>query len=109
MTPNTMSAAPTPIRNQDAHAGGDCLRPPSMSEMPMKIAVSPANPNSQPARYARLLSRGCGACKTSTPGMIDSGETAITSARGSSSTIYGPIPLSRENRSGCQKHGDTAQ
>ena len=87
-----MSAAPTLIRSQDAHAGGESFRPPSISEMPMKIAVSPVNPNSQPARYARLLGRGWGACRTSTPGMIERGETVITSARGSSSTIYEPHP-----------------
>jgi hypothetical protein len=33
-----------------------------------------------------------GTRKMSTAGMIDSGETVITSARGSSSTIYQPHP-----------------
>ena len=37
-------------------------------------------------------------CRTSTPGMIDSGETVITIARGSSSTICEPRPTVTRER-----------
>ncbi len=50
-----------------------------------KIAVSAARPTSQPARKARPVGRGRGVCSTSTAGMIDSGESATTSASGMSS------------------------
>jgi hypothetical protein len=53
--------------------------------MPRSAALcSAVSPSSQPPRKARLVGRGRGASKTSTAGMIDSGESAVTSARGMS-------------------------
>src|SRR5580693_3619172 len=77
-----MSANPRTTRSQDAQAGGDLRSAPSASEDATKTAVSAARPNSQPARKARPVGRGRGVCNTSTAGMIDSGETATTSASG---------------------------
>lgn len=79
--PNTISAAPTMMRSQDAHVGGDLCRPPSSPDTATKIAVTAARVASHPARNARLLARARGVCNTRTAGMIDSGDSAITSAR----------------------------
>ena len=76
-----MSAAPTTIRSHDAHVGGYLCRPPSSPETAMKIAVNTASATSHPARSARLVGRGRGVCNTSTAGMTENGERAITSAR----------------------------
>lgn len=46
--------------------------------------VTTAKPNSQPPRKARLLGRGCGECTTSTAGITDNGESAMTNASGTS-------------------------
>src|SRR5579875_803127 len=75
-----MSAELTAIRSHDAHAGGDLCRPPSRPGTETNSAVSAARATSQPPRNARPLGRGRGVCKTSTAGMIDSGEKAITRA-----------------------------
>lgn len=42
-------------------------------------------PTSQPIKNASPVGRGCGVCSTSTAGMIDSGDSATTSASGMSS------------------------
>src|SRR5579875_331055 len=81
MTPKTISAAPTTMRSHDAHVGGDLCRPPSRPETARKIAVRAARLTSHPARNARLLACARGACNASTAGMIDNGDSAITSAR----------------------------
>ncbi len=51
----------------------------------MNKVVSATRPITQPARNANPLGRGRGECRTSTAGMIDSGDSAITSAKGMSS------------------------
>src|SRR5271167_5189624 len=80
--PNTISADPRTTRSQDSQAGGDLCIPPNAPDPSTNSAVSVASPNSQPARNARLLGRGRGACNTSTAGMIVNGEIAVTSANG---------------------------
>ena len=79
---SAMSANPRTTRSQDAQVGGELRRPPSASEDATKTAVSAARPSSQPPRKARLVGRGRGVCNTSTAGMTDNGETAMTSASG---------------------------
>ena len=83
-TPNTMSAIPITMRNQEAH-GGALFSPPSRLDTSTKIAVNTASPTTQPTRNARPVGFGRGVCSTNTAGMIDSGERATTSARGMSS------------------------
>lgn len=83
-TPNTISADPRTTRSQDAQAGDVVLKPPSAPEAATKTAVTTAKPNSQPPRKARLLGRGCGECTTSTAGITDNGESAMTNASGTS-------------------------
>lgn len=78
--PNKIRSDPKTTRNQDAQAGGDLCRPPSAPDAAMDNAVNAARLSTQPPRKARLLGRGRGACKTSTAGMIDSGESEMTSA-----------------------------
>ena len=90
-TPNTISAIPITMRNQAAHVGA-LSSPPSRLDTSTKIAVNAASPKIQPARKARLVGFGRGVWSTSTAGMIESGETATTSASGMSSVNSEPEP-----------------
>src|SRR4051812_48138768 len=85
-----MSAAPITTRSQDAHPGGLSRTPPNRLDTSTKIAVSAARPTSQPARNATPVGLGRGVCNTSTAGMIDSGDSATTSASGMSSVNTEP-------------------
>ena len=88
--PNTISAAPTTMRSQDAQPGGLPPRPPTRPDTSRKMLVNAARPTSQPARNASPVGRGRGVCNTSTAGMIDNGESATTSASGMSSISTDP-------------------
>src|SRR6476646_11831310 len=93
-------------RSQEAHPGGLSRTPPMRLDTSTKIAVSGARPTRAPARNARPVGLGRGVCNTSTAGMIDSGDSATTSASGMSSVntepqlpdINGPfVATSQEN------------
>src|SRR6516225_3728619 len=85
-----MSADPRTTRSQDAHLGGALSRPPSRPDAPTESAVSAARPSAQPARKARPLGLGRGACNTSTAGITVSGESAMTSPSGMSAPSTEP-------------------
>ena len=87
--PNTINAAPTTMRSHAAHFGA-LSRPPSRSATSTKTAVSANSPTSQPARKARPVGLGRGVCSTRTAGMMDSGDSATTSASGMSSISTDP-------------------
>src|SRR5271166_4821549 len=88
--PNTMRAAPRTTRSQDDHLGGDLSSPPSQPEAATANAVSAARPSTQPARKARPLGLGRGACNTSTAGMTVIGESEMTSPSGMSPAATDP-------------------
>src|SRR6516162_5979917 len=88
--PNTLRTVPRITRSQDAHVGGDLCRPPSRPEAATESAVSAARPSTQPARKARPLGLGRGACNTSTAGITVSGESAMTSPSGMSAPSTEP-------------------
>ena len=70
--------------------GGLVPIPPARPETSTKMAVNAVRPTSQPIRKARPVGRGRGVCSTSTAGMIDSGDSATTSANGMSSVSTDP-------------------
>src|ERR1700740_346925 len=88
--PNRMRAAPRITRSQDAHVGGDLCRPPSTPEAATESAVRAPRPSTQPARKARPLGLGLGACNTSTAGITVIGESAMTSPSGISAPSTEP-------------------
>ena len=71
------------------------MPPPSRPEIPMNNVVSATRPMTQPARNANPVGRGRGECRTRTAGMIDSGDSAITSAKGMSSANSASCRCSR--------------
>ena len=88
--PKTISAAPMTMRSHDAQPGGLSPRPPTRLDTSTKMRVNTVRPTSQPARNASPVGRGRGVCNTSTAGMIDSGDSATTSASGMSSASTDP-------------------
>ena len=64
--------------------------PPARLETSTKIAVYAVRPIRQPNRKATPACRGRGVCSTSTAGMMDSGDSATTSANGMSSVRTDP-------------------
>src|SRR5215218_10149129 len=88
--PNTMSAAPTTMRSQDAQLGGRSRRPPARLDTSRKTVHKTASPNSQPVRNARPVGRGLAVSRTSTAGMIVNGDNATTSPSGTRSVSTDP-------------------
>ena len=95
--PNTISAEPTTMRNHDAQLGGLDPMPPTRSESWRKIPVSTASPSNQPARNASPVGFGLGVPSTSTAGMTENGDSAITRESGMSSVRTDPqVPGTRK-------------
>src|SRR5277367_3066158 len=94
--PNAINANPRTTRVHDAQAGGLLCSAPSASEDATKAGVSTTRQTNQLPRKARLVGRGRGVCNTSTAGMTENGEIAMTSARGTNvASTETQLPVTR--------------